>query len=138
MTSSTLECLHLWTYELVKRTSFSIVWNKILDTIKNANHIQAKFSYQFFIPPGFPTFFSLNPNTTSVKQPIRPVSEILNDPERGILILIIRISNIITQSNTCIECLAAYFCHSNPDGLNMYGAKSQETAINQLLMESKM
>jgi hypothetical protein len=37
--------------------------------------------YQFFFPPGFPAFFSFNADTTTVKQPIGPVSEILNDPE---------------------------------------------------------
>jgi hypothetical protein len=52
--------------------------------------------YQFFFPPGFPAFFSFNADTTTVKQPIGPVSEILNDPEvkkKEVLIFNLTISN---------------------------------------------
>jgi hypothetical protein len=46
--------------------------------------MQEKSNYQFFFPPSFPAFFSFNTNTTSVKQPICPVSKILNEPERRV------------------------------------------------------
>lgn len=37
--------------------------------------------YQFFFPPSFPAFFSLNTNSTSIEKPICPISEVRDYPK---------------------------------------------------------
>ena len=43
--------------------------------------------------------------------------------------------NPVSEHSEMKRC--TYFCHSKPDGLKMYGAKSQDNARNQLLKLSR-
>lgn len=92
--------------------------------------------YQFFVPPSLPAFSSLNSNSTSVKKPVCPISKVLHCPERD-KTDDYSIKHDQIHEREILE-KYTYFCHSKPDGLNKYGAKSQEIAMNQLLILRRM
>lgn len=112
--------------------------HKQMSTAKNLQlqeYISIKKSNLLLVPPRFPAIFSFHTNSTFIKKPTSPIIEILHSPIYQTIRSQEPQDNY--KSSKSQKLCGAYFCHSKPEGLNIYGAKSHEMTRNQLLSVSK-